>query len=94
MAITPWIHYADLPLAPIYRSRPGSNVPVGDTGQPRLVGDLGRLLVSHRSCPAVSSRNFAIPGLVSPAAGRSIRPTPVSRQTESRAGKSDPQPRL
>jgi tetratricopeptide (TPR) repeat protein len=31
MAITPWIHYADLPVAPICRSRPGSNVPVGDT---------------------------------------------------------------
>ena len=32
MAITPWIHYADLPVAPICRSRPGSNVPVGDNG--------------------------------------------------------------
>ena len=30
MAITPWIHYADLPVAPICRSRPGSNMPCMD----------------------------------------------------------------
>ena len=30
MAITPWLHYADHPLAPTCRSRPGSNMPVGD----------------------------------------------------------------
>jgi len=31
MPITPWLHYADHPLASICRSRPGSNMPVGDT---------------------------------------------------------------
>ena len=30
MAITPWLHYADHPLAPICRSRRGSNMAVGD----------------------------------------------------------------
>jgi hypothetical protein len=32
MPITPWLHYADHPLASICRSRPGSNMPVGDRG--------------------------------------------------------------
>jgi DNA recombination protein RmuC len=31
MAITPWLHYADHPLAPTCRSPSGSNMPVGDT---------------------------------------------------------------
>jgi hypothetical protein len=31
MPITPWLYYADPPLAPICRSRAGSNMPVGDT---------------------------------------------------------------
>jgi hypothetical protein len=31
MAITPWLHYADLLLAPTCRSQPGSNMPAGDT---------------------------------------------------------------
>lgn len=31
MAITPWLHCADHRLAPICRSRSGSNVAVGDT---------------------------------------------------------------
>ena len=30
MAITPWLHYADHPLAPICRSRHGANMVVGD----------------------------------------------------------------
>jgi hypothetical protein len=32
MAITPWLHYADHPLAPTCRSPPGSYMPIGDTG--------------------------------------------------------------
>jgi len=31
MAITKWIHYADHALAPICRSRDGSNMPIADT---------------------------------------------------------------
>ena len=31
MAITPWLHYADHPLALTCRSPPGSNMPVGDS---------------------------------------------------------------
>ena len=31
MAITPWLHYADHPVAPTCRSPTGSNMPVGDT---------------------------------------------------------------
>jgi hypothetical protein len=46
MPITPWLHYADPPLAPICRSRAGSDMPVGDS--PRERARRGRRL-SH-SC--------------------------------------------
>ena len=34
MPVTPWLHYADLPLAPICRSPIGSIAPVIDTEMP------------------------------------------------------------
>jgi len=43
MAITPWLHYADHPLAPICRSRPGLNMPVGDTQIDPLIELMGVL---------------------------------------------------
>jgi hypothetical protein len=60
MAITPWIHYADLPVAPICRSRPGSNMPVGDswsvqrpTGQARQRDEAGINTWKEKRWPAV-----------------------------------------
>jgi hypothetical protein len=39
MAITPWLQYADHPLAPTCRSPPGSNMPVGDSAGAALTGN-------------------------------------------------------
>src|SRR5262245_56331153 len=40
MAITLRLHYADPLVAPICRSRPGSNTPIGDNGRIKYIGHL------------------------------------------------------
>ena len=58
MAITPWLHHADHPLAPICRSRRGSNMAIGDTRYQTLCGHYGMELT--RNNPGVAHENGSI----------------------------------
>jgi hypothetical protein len=55
MAITKWLHYADHALAPICRSRPGSNMPIADT--PRSTHSLPTLSSLEASSPTMAQRS-------------------------------------
>ncbi len=84
MAIPPWLHYADPSLAPICRSRRGSNMPVGDTcAMPpfplpvwQLVRIVAGVLPTRRVRPglrveALTHASTSLPGTKSPKATRS-----------------------